>query len=380
VTAPAFVRSLGAFSTPSTLASYPFTPTATPAAGNVVLVAVAHRKTSGIADPTGVSWSGFTMTKVDSQSEAGGVLNVSVWVGVPTGAGASGNVTVSVTANSTWCGCQISEWSNVDTTTPVAQHLAGAVTSGTALTITLSSTPTNGAVYGFHAHRAATLTTPGSGFTEIDDQSITTPANTGWESEYQLANDQTVDWTTWTTSSNGAGIALELTGTSTGTTGTGAWTEAPPTIAATGTSTVTGTAAWTEAPPTVAATGTSTVTGTAAWTEAPPTIAATGTSTVTGTAAWTEAPPTVAATGTSTVTGTAAWTEAPPTIAATGTSRVTGTAAWTEAPPTIAGTGTVGGAVPALEDARGVATIRARGTATIHSRAAAVVRSRGVAR
>lgn len=115
----------------------------------------------------------------------------------------------------------------------------------------------------------------------------------------------------------------------------------------------TGTAAVTEAPDTLAASGTNTpptFTGTLARTEAADTLVASGTNTpptLTGTLAVTEAPDTLAAAGTNTApgfTGTLAVTEAADTVVASGTNTppvvITGTAAVTEANDTMVGIGT----------------------------------------
>lgn len=348
----------GPFKTTTGASSYVFSPSTPANSPAVVLLGVASRETSTVADPSSVTGLGLTWTKIVSQHEAGDVLAASLWLGV--GTPSAGNVTINFPAAQTCCFAHFLELSGAPQSSTIVQSLGGAST-GSPLTITLSSTPTSGFVVGFVAHRANEATTPGSGFTEASDDNTSSPANTGVELEWQAANDQTVDWT-YSTASNATGVAAEVA------------------AAAGGGST--GTAAWTEDADTWAAAGTTTVTGTAAWTEAADTWAAAGTTTVTGSSSWTEAADTWAAAGTTTVRGPAAWTETADTWAGTGGPAGTGSGAWTEAADTWAAAGTAG--TPPASDVRAEqraqSARRARAGATIATRATAVRRSRGQAR
>jgi hypothetical protein len=196
----------GAQKTLSALTAYPFTVT-TPGSGNVVLVAVNTRRTSAAAAPSSLSGLGLTWTKVDGAAEAGSIMYTSVWVGVGTPSGTT--LTVNFAAAPQYCAIQPSEWSGVDTTTPIVQSLPGTVTSGPGLTLTLTNPPTSGAVYGAVGHRANEGTTPGTSWTELLDDNSSTPASFGFETNYRLANDQDCDWA-WATSQNGVGVILEL--------------------------------------------------------------------------------------------------------------------------------------------------------------------------
>lgn len=131
--------------------------------------------------------------------------------------------------------------------------------------------------------------------------------------------------------------------TTSGITGTAAWTEAQDIWTGAGGVQDNGTAAWVEAKDIWAGAGGVLVSGTAAWTEAADTWAGVGTVLVSGAAAWTEAQDTWAGAGTvaSGITGTAAWTEAQDTWAGAGAVLVSGAAAWTEQQDIWSGTGSV---------------------------------------
>ena len=142
-----------------------------------------------------------------------------------------------------------------------------------------------------------------------------------------------------------------VAGTSSGSTGTVAVTNANDTSSASGTTTVTGSVAKSNANDTSAASGTTTITGALARTNVNDTSAASGTTTVIGTLAKTNANDTSAASGTTTVVGTLATTNANDTVSASGAvgNNVTGTSSTTNANDTssASGTTTVKGTVAA---------------------------------
>lgn len=107
----------------------------------------------------------------------------------------------------TGCGVSLSDWVDVNTTTPIVQSGTATGTSTTGL-VTLGSAPTSGAVWGSFTHFANEAVVAGASFTLIGSVAGSTP-NTGYGSDYQLANDQTVDMT-WTTSAEWFGVAVEL--------------------------------------------------------------------------------------------------------------------------------------------------------------------------
>lgn len=133
-----------------------------------------------------------------------------------------------------------------------------------------------------------------------------------------------------------------VAGTSSGSTGTVAVTNANDTSSASGTTTVTGSVAKSNANDTSAASGTTTITGSLARTNVNDTSAASGTTTVTGTLATTNANDTSNASGSvgNSVSGTVAVTNANDTSAASGTTTIVGTAARTNANDTSTASGT----------------------------------------
>jgi hypothetical protein len=297
---------------------------------------------------TAVSGLGGTWSFVAADAYSDGIRwRVECWVGV----GCTGTGTISVTFSGTWSsgrGWMVIEYaSGVDTTTPVVQSNTATVAPGASqvdVTLSAFADSTNNAAGGFASHRVVENLVPDttSGWTEIAQWQAGTPANT-FAFQNHPGEDTTVSYSWADTTHGGLGIALEIAATSSGVTGTAAWSEGADTCAGAGTTTVTGTASWTEGADTVAASGWILVTGTAAWTEGADTVAASGTSAqFIGAGAWTEGADTVAASGTFTTTGTAAWTEGADTAAGTGTviTPTTGTAAWTEGADTAAGSGT----------------------------------------
>lgn len=131
---------------------------------------------------------------------------------------------------------------------------------------------------------------------------------------------------------------------SSGSTGTVAYTNANDTSAASGATTVVGTLAGTNGNDTSAASGTTTVLGTLATTNANDTVVASGTAGSggsTGTVATTNANDTAAAAGTTTVTGTLARTNADDSVSAAGwAGTITGTLATTNANDSVIAAGT----------------------------------------
>ena len=154
-------------------------------------------------------------------------------------------------------------------------------------------------------------------------------------------------------------------GSSSGSTGTSATTNAADTSSASGTTTVTGSSAKTNANDTSSASGTTTVTGTSAKTNADDTSSASGAvgSNVTGTSATTNAADTSAASGTTTVVGTSAKTNSNDTASANGTTTVVGTSEQTNANDTATASGAAGAIVGTAAVTNAADAASASGTA-----------------
>jgi hypothetical protein len=131
-------------------------------------------------------------------------------------------------------------------------------------------------------------------------------------------------------------------GSSSGSTGTSATTNANDTSSASGTTTIKGTSSTTNANDTSAASGTTKILGTSATTNANDTSTASGTTKIVGTSATTNANDTATASGSvgSAVSGTSATTNANDTSAASGTTKILGTSSTTNANDAGVATGT----------------------------------------
>lgn len=294
----------------------------TPSSSNLVVLLIAGRRASVMADPTSVTVCGVTAIKRTSLSHANDQNNISIWTA--NGAFSGSTITVVWPTTEVNCDFMAGEFSGCDNTNHIVSGQVattqGTATSGTA---TLPSTPTSGAVWGGFSHQTNETATAGSGWTGLTVANGANP-NTSLIGEYQLANDQTCD-ASWTTSSAYLGAVVELAAASSGVTGTAAWTEDADTCTGAAFLAFTGTSAWTEATDTCAATGNAQVTGTAAWTEVSDTSTGAGFLAFTGTATWTEIADTCAATGSvSAYIGTSAWTEAADTCVAAGTFTASG--------------------------------------------------------
>lgn len=156
-----------------------------------------------------------------------------------------------------------------------------------------------------------------------------------------------------------------LPATTSGVTGTVAYTNANDTLAASGTTTIVGTLAKTNANDTSAASGSPIVNGAVAYANNNDTLAASGSvgSSVSGTVAYTNANDTLSASGTTTVTGTVARTNANDTGAASGTTTVTGTLVYTNINDSVSASGAAGAVTGTVSYTNNNDTAAATGTA-----------------
>ena len=341
--------------------------------GRLYVVAVGGSGTTGrtassISNGAGVSG---TWTEANGGTDSSYTDGVTWATTLFTSIDASGTGTITGNFSGSWSSSTYIHVfeiaSGFDTSGTVVQSVAGSqAPTATQATCNLADSGASGNMrLGYFVHRVQEALTAANSGTLVGAQSIASPVAVSkalWYYDGDTTSDPSV---TWSTNSRGAVyMGVEIKASSSGVTGTAAWTEGADTSAASGTFTTTGTAAWTEGADTSTASGWITVTGTAAWTEGADTIAASGVSaqfvgpavwtegadtaagsgtfTTTGTAAWTEGADTASGAGTviNPVTGTAAWTEGADTSAASGTFTTTGTSAWTEGADTAAGSGT----------------------------------------
>lgn len=190
--------------------SYNFTTSAEVTSGRVCVVLAEGARGGSVtpARPT-VSGLGLTWTFVVENIDTAGTNRYYVGAFVGTGTPSGTTLTIDWSGVSmVGCGAVVADFDGVDTGTLTVQSVAGSGTSGTGATATLPSAPTSGAVWGGVVHEANEAVTPGSGWSEIGEGTGSTPL-TGMQAQYQLANDQTCDWT-WTTSASHHYVALEL--------------------------------------------------------------------------------------------------------------------------------------------------------------------------
>ena len=180
----------------------------TPTSNALVLLAVFHNNG---ADPA-VSGNGLTWVKIDRQNRSGGNGNVTIYraLGAFPTAGA-----ITITTGASRCAWSVVEYTGVDTSGAngsgaIVQAVKGQNGFSGSLALTLAAfSSTYNVTYGalFLDNDCNSMgITPGSGFTQIHKTSGST-SNCG-QTQDQLANDTTVDWTH--TNAWNAGIALEI--------------------------------------------------------------------------------------------------------------------------------------------------------------------------
>lgn len=181
----------------------------TPTANRLVLAAIVHRKSAATATTPTLSGNGLTWVQVATvpfNTTATSLQRLTLFraLGASPSAGAAtfdfGGVTQQ---HAEW---SIVEFGGVNTggtngSSAVAQSATNVSdTNDTSASVTLAAFANAGnATYGVIATSIGTANnvTPGSGFTEITEQNIAEGAGVSstLESEYQLANDTSVDWT-----------------------------------------------------------------------------------------------------------------------------------------------------------------------------------------
>lgn len=188
------------------------TASVSPASNALVLAWVITNRSGVSAAPTcsgnGLTWTQVATITFNTIASPNRRLTLFKALGASPSAGAvtfdfGGNTQL----NALW---GVSEFSSVNTTTPVVQSATNATDSANGLTVTLAAfgSATNAAFGCFSNNNFGGGMTPGAGFTEIFDFSIA-ENNTRLQAEYQLAEDTTVDVSGWA-SNAGAGIAIEI--------------------------------------------------------------------------------------------------------------------------------------------------------------------------
>lgn len=202
----------------STNASSYTTPSWTPVANRLYILAIAtsgtFRTVSSFTDGTGLTWVLIATTGAFNTS-----YNISLYRAMKSSGLGAGTTQVTLSGSVSRGHIVITEFQGVDTggtdgSAAVVQSNTGIrTTSGTTLSITLASgIGTGNATMGNIATNLAVDTgiAPGSGYTELQDKHITTPASETQETETEWRSDgnTVVNWTH--TSSISGGVAVEI--------------------------------------------------------------------------------------------------------------------------------------------------------------------------
>lgn len=193
------------------------TASVSPTANALVLLSVSTRRNAATpAQPT-ASGCGLTWVVEKTQlSYSAGTPNRRLTIFRAMGSSPStGVITISCTDTQTEAAWSVDQITGTDTSgtngsgaiVQSGSNNDGGVTA-TSCTITLSAfSSANNMAYGAKTHTDATATTPGTGFTELAEQT-SAENGTGFETEYKV-NDNTVDWS-WTGSNSWFAAALEI--------------------------------------------------------------------------------------------------------------------------------------------------------------------------
>lgn len=189
----------------------------TPTANALVLLAVSSRRSGATPSEPTASGCGLTWVVEDTQlSYSAGTPNRRLTLFRGMGASpTTGAITISIADTQTECAWSVDEFTGVDTSGTngsgaivqnTSNNDAGSV--ATTCTLTLSSfASANNMAYGAKTHTGNTATTPGTGFTELAEQT-SAENGTGFQTQYKL-NDTTVDWS-WTGNNSWFAIAIEV--------------------------------------------------------------------------------------------------------------------------------------------------------------------------
>lgn len=192
------------------------TATITPSANNLILLYTAARKSATprplppTASGNGLTWVGFATV-----AHTGNLTSSAIFRALGTSP-STGVVSIEWPETVIGCGYSVIEFANVDGSgtngsDAVVQFKTQAMLSGsTVITANLDAfTDERNATYGGFAIQLNQNVNPGDGFTEVSDNSGTTP-DFVHASEFRNDNDTSVDFT-WTTShATGGMIAVEI--------------------------------------------------------------------------------------------------------------------------------------------------------------------------
>lgn len=184
------------------------TASVSPAANRVVFATFQALETGVV--PTGVSGCNLTWTQIGTGQVFAGDLDiaVAVWWGVGASP-SSGAITATYAVEQTRFSWTVQQWgTDVNPSTPVAQHNKNTAASGTSGSATLSSSVTAGnALFAAVGHRAVEATSPGAGFAELTDFADTWA---GHETEWEQSPADNIGGASWASDVSWGIILVEV--------------------------------------------------------------------------------------------------------------------------------------------------------------------------
>ena len=331
----------------STNATVYTTASISPGANRLVLLAILASRTGATPDDPTISGNGLTWVQVAARTGgASSTKRLTVYRAM--GASPStGAITLTFANQLNGCNWLVVDVDPVDTggtngSAAVVQSAVNSAAAATSLTVTLAAfADAANVTFGAFGTDISGNITPGTGFTEIGEASTASPVLT-IESEYQLANDTTVDATT--ASANILGIALEIkAAASGGLTITLAVTESADTLSSAASASVNLSLAVTEAPGILSSAASASVNLTAAITESADTVLSSAFVALNLTLAKTESADTLVSTASVSTNLSTALVESSDTLSSSASIALNLSLAATEAPDTLAAVISVSG-------------------------------------
>jgi hypothetical protein len=177
-------------------------------ANRLYLMSVENSHASSASAVSSIDNSGTWVSRSTVQYNTN-LNRTSIWSFVPT-TDYTGTLVINFGATTqTGCVWSLIEMSGVDTATNhgIVQNATGTGSSTTPLATLSAFASANNATFAAHGHAAATATTPGTGFTEMNDTTAATPAQ-ALETSWRVDNDTTADATI--TSAQWGSCAVEV--------------------------------------------------------------------------------------------------------------------------------------------------------------------------
>jgi hypothetical protein len=164
-----------------------------------------------------VSGGGITWVEVGTaggRAYSGTVRRVQCFRGLVTSGATTGALTLTLSGTSTQMHAVVLEFDGMDTSgtngSGAIVQIVTNIATATSLTVTLAAFgSSDNRPVGWFCHRANEATANGTGYTELDDGTGTTPS-AGSEAEWHATTADTTPNASWATSSDSGGIGIEV--------------------------------------------------------------------------------------------------------------------------------------------------------------------------